>query len=314
MSLDLKEAYYWMVMIRLFERKAKSLYRQGELEGALHLSIGQEAVSVGVCSALRDDDCVLSTHRSHGHYLGKTHDVEGAIAEMLGRATGCCLGCGGSMHLFNRKKGFLGSNGIVGGGIPIALGAAFAHVYNGTDGIGCTFFGDGAANQGTLHETLNLAALKKWRFLAVCENNGVAATTLTPDSTADMDRGKLAAAYGIPSEKVDGNNVEEVAEAASRAVAHVREGKGPFLLDIRTYRIEPHCGIIMDNRDPDVARMWAEERDALRGVVSRHPDVLTADVVSTIESEAEARLDRAIESALAAPRPELDKFRKTFGV
>ena len=312
--LDLQEAYYWMTLIRSFEYRAKSLYRQGLLQGALHVSVGQEAVPVGVCSVLRDDDCVLSTHRSHGHYLAKTHDVEGAIAEMLGRATGCSRGCGGSMHLFNRAKGFLGSNGIVGGGIPIALGAAFAHFYQGTDGIGCTFFGDGAANQGTLHETLNLASLKKLPFLAVCENNGIAATTPTPVSTSEMERCKLAAAYGIPAEKVDGNRVEEVAAAAERAAAHIRQGKGPYLLDIRTYRVEPHCGIITDNRDPEVARLWTEERDALRGLKERHPDVLTLEVTSKIDEEVAARLDGAFAAAQEAPEPDLNQFRKTFGV
>ena len=314
MSLNLTEAYYWMFLIRALEWKAKSLYRQGEIQGALHLSVGQEAVPVGVCSALRDDDCIFSTHRSHGHYVAKTHDPEGAMAELLGRATGCSKGCGGSMHMFNRAKGFLSSNGIVGGGIPMALGAAFAMQYLGTDALGCTFFGDGAANQGVLHETLNLAAKKRYPFLAVCENNGVAATTLTPDSTADMDRTNLAAAYGIPAEIVDGNDVEAVAAAAERAVASIRSGNGPYLLDVRTYRVEPHCGIITDLRDPEVKRQWVEEKDALKRLLQRHPDIFTTEAVQRIEAEATARLDRAVETALAAPAPDLAQFRQTFGV
>ena len=157
--------YRWMTAIRHLEKKFKELYIDHKIQGALHLSIGQEAVPVGVCAALSDGDKIFSTHRSHGHYIAKTHDIEGAVAELLGRASGCSKGYGGSMHLFNYDKGFLGGNGIVGGGISLALGAAFSAFYRNNGQIGAAFFGDGAANQGILHETLNLASLLKVPFL-----------------------------------------------------------------------------------------------------------------------------------------------------
>lgn len=313
-SETLSALYYWMFILRKFEQRAKDLYRQGIVKGALHLYIGEEAVAVGVCSALRDDDFIFSTHRSHGHYLAKTHDPEGAMAELLGRASGCSRGHGGSMHMFNRAKGFMGSNGIVGGGIPLAMGAAFARKYEGKDSIAAAFFGDGAANQGILHETLNMCAVGRYPFLAVCENNGVAATTLTETVTADTDRRKLAAAYGIPSEAADGNDAEAVAAAAARAVAFIRSGKGPFLLDLKTYRMEPHCGIIKDTRDRKLHCDWTENRDPLKTLVRKHPDIFRPCVIAGLEAEAGARIEKVIEAALAAPMPDVELFRRNFGV
>ena len=311
---DLLDRYSWMLTIRHFEKRAKELYRASLVKGALHLYIGEEAIAVGVCSALRDDDCIFSTHRSHGHYVAKTHDVDGAMAELLGRATGCSRGHGGSMHMFNRAKGFLGSNGIVGGGIPLAMGAAFAQKYRGTDGIGATFFGDGAANQGVLHETLNMAALLKLPLLAVCENNGVAATTLTARSTADQDRCKLAAAYGIAAETVDGNDLEAVCDAAARAVKAIRKTGEPRLLDLRSYRMEPHCGIIKDNRDPEIHHRQITEFDPLLVTAKKHPDIFTAAELEKLQKLAEERVESAITKALAAPAPDAEEFKKNFGV
>lgn len=314
MQKQAAEFWKWMRIIRYFESSAKELYRAGGIKGALHLSIGQEAVPVGVCAALRDDDKVLSTHRSHGHYIGKTHDVDGAYAELLGKATGCSRGFGGSMHMFNHAKGFLGSNGIVGAGIPLALGAAFAQKYLKSDGIGATFFGDGAANQGTLHETLNLAALKKLPFLAVCENNSVAATTLTGNSTANQDRTLLAAAYSIPAITADGNDVTAVYEAACTAVEHIRSGKGPFLLDLRTYRVEPHCGIIRDTRDKSIRDYYVNEHDPIKMLEKKFPKVFTAAKLAALEKECMAIVDAAQKKALEAPIPDLEQFKLDFGV
>ncbi|MBQ9803443.1 MAG: thiamine pyrophosphate-dependent dehydrogenase E1 component subunit alpha [Lentisphaeria bacterium] len=311
---DLLDRYSWMLTIRHFERRAKELYRASLVKGALHLYIGEEAIAVGVCSALRDDDCIFSTHRSHGHYLAKTHDVDGAMAELLGRATGCSRGHGGSMHMFNRNKGFLGSNGIVGGGIPLAMGAAFAAKYRHTDAIGATFFGDGAANQGVLHETLNMCALLKLPLLAICENNGVAATTLTTRSTAEQDRCKLAAAYGIAAETVDGNDLEAVCDAAARAVKAIRKTGSPRLLDLRSYRMEPHCGIIKDNRDPEIHHRQVTEFDPLLITARRHPDIFTEKELAKLQSLAESRVESAITKALAAPMPDPELFKQNFGV
>lgn len=309
-----REWYRQMLTLRRFEVRAKELYRSGAVKGALHLYIGEEAVAVGVCSALRDDDCVFSTHRSHGHYLAKTGDVKGAMAELLGRATGCSRGHGGSMHMFHCAKGFLGSNGIVGGGIPLAMGAAFAKKYRGEDGAGVTFFGDGAANQGVLHETLNLSKVYRLPLLAVCENNGVGATTLTETVTANIDRARLAAAYDIPAETVDGNDVEAVAAAARRAIAAIRSGAGPQLLDLRTYRMEPHCGIIKDNRDKQIHRQWLEERDPLGVLAARHPRIFSEKVLREIADQVNLVIETAIAEAMAAPYPDVALFRQEFGV
>ncbi len=306
--------YRWMLAIRRLEQKLKDLYIDHKINGALHLSIGQEAVPVGVCSALSDGDKIFSTHRSHGHYIAKTHDIEGAVAELLGRADGCSKGYGGSMHLFNYDKGFLGGNGIVGGGISLALGAAFSAFYQNNGQIGAAFFGDGAANQGILHETLNLASLLQVPFLAICENNGVAATTPVEKSTAEIDRGKLAKAYKISSLTADGSDVEAVCAAAKKAVAHLRGGKGPFLLDIRTCRWEPHCGIIKDTRDPQYLDFWRANRDPLQILSERYPEIFTSEKVAALDQEISTRLENAVTASLAAPGPDLNEFKRNFGV
>lgn len=306
--------YQWMLTIRRLEQKLKELYIDHKIKGALHLSIGQEAVPVGVCAALSDGDKIFSTHRSHGHYIAKTHDVEGAIFELLGRADGCSKGYGGSMHLYNYDKGFLGGNGIVGGGISLALGAAFSAFYQGNGQIGAAFFGDGAANQGILHETLNLASLLKVPFLAICENNGVAATTPVEKSTSEEDRTKLAKAYNIPALSADGSDVEAVYAAAAKAVAHLRSGKGPFLLNLRTCRWEPHCGIIKDTRDQGMLDFWRSERDPLQVLAGRYPELFTSAMMSEMDNAVSARLEKAVNAAMEAPAPGLDEYKRNFGV
>ncbi|MBR7107351.1 MAG: thiamine pyrophosphate-dependent dehydrogenase E1 component subunit alpha [Lentisphaeria bacterium] len=306
--------YRWMLAIRHSEQKLKELYIDHKIKGALHLSIGQEAVPVGVCAALSDGDKVFSTHRSHGHYIAKTHDIEGIMAELLGRATGCSNGYGGSMHLYNYEKGFLGGNGIVGGGISLALGAAFSAFYQNNGQIGVTFFGDGAANQGILHETLNLASLLKVPFLAVCENNGVAATTPVEKSTSETDRTKLAKAYKISSLSADGSDVEAVYAAASKAVAHLRAGKGPFLLNLRTCRWEPHCGIIKDTRDQKMLDDWRTNHDPLNVIAGRYPELLSSELRAEIGREVDARIEAAVAEAMTAPAPELAEYKRNFGV
>ena len=306
--------YRWMTAIRHLEKKFKELYIDHTIQGALHLSIGQEAVPVGVCAALSDGDKIFSTHRSHGHYIAKTHDIEGAVAELLGRASGCSKGYGGSMHLFNYDKGFLGGNGIVGGGISLALGAAFSAFYRNNGQIGAAFFGDGAANQGILHETLNLASLLKVPFLAICENNGVAATTPVEKSTAEQDRTKLAKAYKISSLSADGSDVEAVYAAAVKAVAHLRAGKGPFLLNLRTCRWEPHCGIIKDTRDQEMIGQWKKFHDPLNVLAERHPEKLTRSAIEEIENSIDQRIGDAVEQALKSPAPSLEEYKNNFGV
>jgi pyruvate dehydrogenase E1 component alpha subunit len=309
------ELYRSMLRIRRFEERVKQLYRAGELYGAIHLYIGQEAVAIGVCSQLTDRDRVFSTHRGHGHYLAKTGDTKGALAELFGKAGGCSRGYGGSMHMFKPEKGFMGGNGIVGGGIPLALGAAFTARYNGADAVSVSFFGDGAANQGTFHESMNLAALKKLPLLAVCENNRYAATTPVARSTADEDMTKRAAAYGIAALTVNANDLTAVMAAAEKAVRYIRSGKGPFLLDCKTYRVEPHCGIIADKRPEEERAQWQKpENDPLNCYRAQYPDELSETAVDALEKEVKAEIEKAVEFARKSPLPKLEDFIREFAV
>jgi len=307
--------YRSMLTIRRFEERIKQLYRAGEFVGAIHLYIGQEAIAVGLCSQLSDKDYVFSTHRGHGHYLAKTYDTKGALAELFGKETGCSRGYGGSMHMFNPLKGFMGGNGIVGGGIPLALGAAFTAQYKKTDQVSVAFFGEGASNQGTFHESLNLAALKKLPLIAVCENNRYAATTPVALSTSDEDMTKRANAYGIKSLSVDGNDLTEVIAAAKKAVKYVRSGNGPFLLDCKTYRVEPHCGIIADKRPEDELAQWQKpERDPLKCYQSQYQEELNPAAITDLEKEVKEEIEIAVEFARKSFFPKVENFIKEFAV
>lgn len=217
------DRYRQMRRIREFESRSAVLYRDGEVPGFVHLSVGQEAVAAGVCSALRADDIITSTHRGHGHVLAKGLDMSGMFAELMGRATGICGGFGGSMHIADPARGVYGANGIVGAGLPIAVGAAFAARLRNTDQVVAAFFGDGAVATGAFHEAVNLAALWRLPVLFVCENNGFAEFSRTEDQHP-VPLKQRAAGYGIACETVDGNDVEATARAASRLVAELRGG------------------------------------------------------------------------------------------
>lgn len=295
--------YRAMLTIRLFEERVKQLYQAGEVAGAIHLSIGQEAVAVGVCSALRTDDAVFSTHRGHGHLIAKGGQLPAMMAELMGRQTGCSRGCGGSMHMFDPQIGFMGGNGIVGGGLTLALGAAFAAQYRGLDGIAVAFFGDGASQQGTFHESLNLAALWKLPYLAVCENNQYAATTPFAAAVATADIAPRAAGYGIPGIVVDGNDCRAVYRAATAAVARARAGNGPTLLECKTYRVEPHCGIIADRRPKEELEHWSRpDRDPLEYL--RREGGLSNSAISAVQRDVEANMESAVAFARGSPYPD----------
>jgi TPP-dependent pyruvate/acetoin dehydrogenase alpha subunit len=313
--MTIENLYRRMLLIRRFEERVKLLYKAGEITGAIHLYIGQEAIATGVCSGLKESDYVFSSHRGHGHYLAKTLDTPGAMAELMGRRTGCSRGCGGSMHMFNPPKGFMGGNGIVGGGIPLALGAAFAARYKKTDSASVAFFGDGASNQGTFHESLNLASLKRLPFIAVCENNRYAATTPVAFSTPDEDMTKRAAAYGIPALTVDGNDVEDVIEAFTTALVHVRSGKGPFLLDCKTYRIEPHCGIIADLRPEKEREEWqTAKKDPLNLIIARYPEIFGQGMLDLLEKEINDEIENAVIFSRQSSFPEVNDFIEEFRI
>jgi 2-oxoisovalerate dehydrogenase E1 component len=228
-----------MRQIRAFEERTAVLYREGAVPGFVHLSVGQEGVAVGVCSELRADDIITSTHRGHGHVMAKGLDMSGMFDELMGRAGGICGGFGGSMHIADPSLGVYGANGVVGAGLPIAVGAAFASRRLETDRVVTAFFGDGAVATGAFHEAINLAALWRLPVLFVCENNGFSEFSRTGDQQP-VGLAERAHGYGIAHERVNGNDVEETATATSRLVHRLRGGEGPFLLEAITERIRGH--------------------------------------------------------------------------
>ena len=232
--------YEQMLTIRMFEEKAIELFEHNLIRGNVHPCIGQEAVSVGACSSLRRDDYMLNTHRGHGNCIAKGADLKLMMAELLGKATGYCKGKGGSMHIADFEGGNLGANGIVGGGIPIAVGAGISIQNRGTDQVVVCFFGDGATNQGTFHESLNLAALWKLPVIFVCENNLYALSTPVGEAVSVPRISDRATAYGILGMSLDGNDIIEVYLKTKGAVERARAGKGPTLLDCITYRFFGH--------------------------------------------------------------------------
>ena len=296
-----------MCLIRAFEQCVSTLYRAAEIPGFIHTSLGQEAVAVGVCAALRDDDWIATTHRGHGHCLAKGADLDAAMAELFGKATGLCKGKGGSMHIADPRKGILGANAIVGASLPLATGAALSSRLLGRDGVSVAFFGEGAVNQGTFHESVNLAAVWELPVLFVCENNRYAEFT---DSRTMSRRESVAAigpAYGVPATLVDGNDVEAVLHAAQEAVDSCRRGEGPRLIEAETYRWQGHYEGDPQNYKP------AEEADAWR---ARDPVLITRariaseslasdDELDAVVHDADERVARAEAYARSSPFPDL---------
>ena len=246
-----------MLLIRRFEEKVEERFRAGDLSGFLHVAIGQEAIAVGVCRALEEGDVIASTHRAHAHTLAKgTHPNE-VMAELYGKTEGCSHGYGGSMHLYDVARGNLGANAVVGGGLPAITGAALAFKLRGEPRVAVAFFGDGATNIGTFHESLNLAQLWQVPAVYVCENNGYAESTPAWQQLPIQDLSKRAVAYGMHTIVVDGQDVEEVYKAAHRATKYARDGKGPVFLLANTYRLTGHYV-----GDPQIYRSKEEVREA----------------------------------------------------
>ena len=239
-TAELRESLRRMYLIRQFEEAAEQAYMRGSIHGTMHLSIGQEASAVGICVALRPQDKITSTHRGHGHCIGKGADPKRMLAEFFGKETGYCRGRGGSMHIADVSQGNLGANGIVGGGLPIAVGAALAMRQQKRDDVVVCFFGDGASNEGAFHEALNMAALWKLPVVFVCENNRYGMSTSTERSMSVANVADRGPAYGIPSRIVDGNSFADMAAASFEAVERGRAGHGPSLIESKTYRIRGH--------------------------------------------------------------------------
>jgi len=236
----LLELYTTMMKIRVFENRIVDLYARGEVPGLAHLYIGEEAVATGICAALRDDDFITSTHRGHGHVIAKGAQVSPMMAELFGKRTGYCKGKGGSMHIADMQKGVLGANGIAGGGLPIAVGAGWSAKWRGTEQVTACFFGDDASNNGTFHESLNLASLHNLPVIFVCENNLYGISVCQIKHQPIIDVADRADSYDMPGVVVDGNDVVAVLSAASEAVNRARGKKGPTLIECKTYRWRGH--------------------------------------------------------------------------
>ncbi|HEU4450384.1 MAG TPA: thiamine pyrophosphate-dependent dehydrogenase E1 component subunit alpha [Gaiellaceae bacterium] len=299
--------YERMQRIRVFEEHVNDLYRSAKMPGLAHLYIGQEAVAVGVCEALRKDDFITSTHRGHGHCLAKGASPDRMFCELLGKEEGYCRGKGGSMHIADHENGNLGANAIVGGSAGIATGAAFSAKARGTDQVAVCFFGEGALGQGVLYEVMNMAALWKLPVVYVCENNLYNEYTHWSETTAG-EIGARPAAFGIPHEDVDGQDVRAVHGAATRAVERARAGEGPTFLVCATYRFHGHHVGDVDRayyRAKEEEALWRAERDPivlLAGWLATEAGV-ERDALERVERDIADEIAAAVDYALAAPFP-----------
>ena len=304
---ELKAALRKMYLIRKFEEGAEESYTRGLIHGTMHLSIGQEASAVGACMALGDADKITSTHRGHGHCVAKGADVSRMFAEFFGKETGYCRGRGGSMHIADVEKGNLGANGIVGGGLPIAVGAALAARRLGTGAVTVCFFGDGANNEGAFHEALNMAAVWKLPVVFVCENNKYGMSTSTERSTAVKQIATRAAAYAMPGVTVDGNDFSAVSEAMDAAIARARAGDGPSLVESMTYRWRGHSKSDRNRyRSKEEIAEWMSRDPIVRmsDMLVEH-GIASREEIAGLEAEADREIAEAIEFAKAGENPKV---------
>ena len=319
-STQQAETYRRMVRIRRFEEEGTRLFKAGKIPGAFHASIGQEAAIVGACMALRDADAMTGTHRSHGHPIGKGADLKALMAELMGKSTGICMGRGGSMHLADNSVGIIGESAIVGGGIPLATGCALAAKVRRSDQVTLCFFGDGAVNQGTFHESLNMAALWKLPVIYLCENNGYAITTSLQDSHGQPHIANRAAAYGMPGVTVDGQDVQAVYEVTAAAVQRARQGDGPTLIEAKTYRFDEHnVGLFIAGkpyRPPEEVEEHKAKRDPIllyrqTLLAGGFPEVQLASIEAEVSAAVAAAIQFAQDSAFPDPATLYDYLYST---
>ena len=294
-----------MWLIRAFEEKVSELYAAREIVGLLHLGIGQEAVAVGTCSLLRNDDYVFGGHRSHGHAIAKGADINRLMAEIAGRANGYCGGKGGSMHIVAAEAGFITATGVVGGTIPLALGAAFAAKEKKQRQVAVVFFGDGAGQAGHFHESLNIASLWQLPVIFVCENNGYAEFTPLSAHTKIERLAQHAKTYGIPASTVDGNDLLAVRRAMSKAVAHCRKGQGPVFVECLTHRMRGHYeGDPAKYRELSQLTEW-KKKDPIARVsrLLKSKKIISDKELEDLENDARARAEKAAAFSLSSPWP-----------
>ncbi|MFT8242706.1 pyruvate dehydrogenase (acetyl-transferring) E1 component subunit alpha [Roseomonas sp. BN140053] len=303
---ELKRAYRDMLLIRRFEEKAGQLYGMGLIGGFCHLYIGQEAVVVGLQMCLREGDQVITSYRDHGHMLATGMEARGVMAELTGRAGGYSKGKGGSMHMFSREKGFYGGHGIVGAQVSLGTGLAFANWYRQDGSVSMTYFGEGASNQGQVYESFNLAALLKLPVVFIIENNKYSMGTSVERGSASKDLSKNGAPWGIPGEQVNGQDVLAVREAGERAVAHCRDGKGPYLLEVQTYRYRGHSmSDPAKYRTREEVQKMRETSDCIETARKQLLEAGLAEAdLKTIDDEVKAIVADAAEFAQTSPEPD----------
>lgn len=308
---ELKAYYRDMLLIRRFEEKAGQLYGMGLIGGFCHLYIGQEAVVVGLEATAKDGDSRITTYRDHGHMLACGMDPDGVMAELTGREGGYSRGKGGSMHMFSKEKRFYGGHGIVGANVPLGAGIAFADKYKGNDAVTFTYFGDGAANQGQVYETFNMAALWKLPVIFVIENNQYAMGTSQQRSTSSAEIWERGKAFGIPGEAVDGMDVLAVKDAGERAVKHARSGDGPYILEIKTYRYRGHSmSDPAKYRTREEVQKMREERDPIEQVrnILLEAKHATEDDLKAIDKEIKQIVNDSAEFAKESPEPAAEEL------
>jgi pyruvate dehydrogenase E1 component alpha subunit len=306
--------YEQMLKIRHFEEQVRELYTSARMPGLTHLYIGEEAVAVGVCEALRRDDYITSTHRGHGHCLAKGASVDRMFAELLGKEAGYCRGKGGSMHIADQETGNLGANAIVGGSAGIATGAAMSSKMRGSDQVAVCFFGDGALGQGLLFETMNMAALWKLPVIYVCENNLYGEYTPGSETIAGEITGRPQA-FGIHTEEINGQDVREVYATTLRLVERARNGEGPAFISCNTYRYHGHhVGDVQRTfyRSKEEEQHWQNERDPLKmlGAWLLEQAIADSSTLKLIEQQVQTEISKGVEFALQAPYPDASEVNK----
>ena len=310
-SDSLKKLYADMLLIRRFEERAGQLYGMGLIGGFCHLYIGQEAVVVGLMGAAKEGDQQITAYRDHGHMLAAGIDPKAVMAELTGRSTGLSRGKGGSMHMFSSEKKFYGGHGIVGAQVPLGTGLAFANKYRGNKNVCLTYFGDGAANQGQVYESFNMAELWKLPVIYVIENNQYAMGTSVERSSAVSDFSKRGASFGIPGVQVDGMDVEAVQKAGEEAMAHCRAGKGPIILEMKTYRYRGHSmSDPAKYRSKEEVSEMREKRDPIESFGKKliERGVLNAEDMKQMDAAAKAVVIASAEFATESPEPGLDEL------
>ena len=304
--------YEKMIKIRRFEERAAKLYAAGKIPGFVHLYIGEEAIAAGVCANLKKDDYITSTHRGHGHLIAKGGDVSLMMAELLAKKTGYCKGKGGSMHISDLSLGILGSNGIVGAGLPIAVGAGYASKVKSKGQVCICFFGDGASNRGTFHESINLASIWNLPIIYVCENNYYGISGCSRDTMNIRNISTRSKSYGIPGITVDGNDVTAVYKATAQAIKKVRNGNGPILIECKTWRHRGHWEGDPDHyRDKEEHKQWLL-KDPIQNFTGNllENKVATQAELKKIETQILAEIEAAVEFADASSEPNVEDLYK----